>query len=155
MGIRRHLHLLTIPIRTMYSDQGRKPTGSTQEGCKGGRTMFSPLKGFARKCVPVSDHNFFRGKRRREVMESEVNLQRIHELPPALLMPSLDLDVGIYSRHFHEPLGTCTNMIPEADNPHFTDGLMEHEKPMALELVFSRSGAHEDIFSIFNVFVQL
>ncbi|XP_058085667.1 homeobox-leucine zipper protein ROC3 [Magnolia sinica] len=54
--------------------------------------------------------------------------------PPALLMPSLDLDMGIYSRHFHEPLGTCTDMIPEADNPHFTDGLLEHEKPMALEL---------------------
>lgn len=63
---------------------------------------------------------------------------------PALMAPSLDLDMNIYSRHFGETLPPCTEMIPvpmlppEASPFHQEDGLlMEDEKPLAMELAAS------------------
>ncbi|XP_077234288.1 homeobox-7 [Tasmannia lanceolata] len=67
------------------------------------------------------------------------SLQALGPTPP-LLLPSLDLDMGIYSRNFHEPLGSCTDIIPVppmSENPPFSNGLMEHEKPLALELAMT------------------
>ncbi|XP_068634836.1 homeobox-leucine zipper protein ROC3-like [Aristolochia californica] len=59
---------------------------------------------------------------------------------PPMMLPSLDLDMNIYSRNFHEPLPTCTEIIPTSsvsDNPHFSGGLLEHEKPLALDLAMA------------------
>ncbi|XP_070050145.1 uncharacterized protein [Nicotiana tomentosiformis] len=47
-GVCSLLHLLVIPIHIMYLGQGRRLTGFTQGGCKGGKTMCSHLKSFAR-----------------------------------------------------------------------------------------------------------
>ncbi|KAK6934958.1 START domain [Dillenia turbinata] len=58
-----------------------------------------------------------------------------------LLPPSLDLDMGIYSRHFQEPIPDCTDMIPVPmipDTSQFPGGLfLEEEKNLALELAMS------------------
>ncbi|KAL6008202.1 hypothetical protein ACLOJK_033708 [Asimina triloba] len=59
--------------------------------------------------------------------------------PPSMLMPpSLDLDMGVYSRHLHEPLGDMiTAPASMAEGSQFSGGLMEHEKSLALELAMS------------------
>ncbi|KAF6148540.1 hypothetical protein GIB67_042499 [Kingdonia uniflora] len=61
-----------------------------------------------------------------------------------MLLPSLDLDMNMYNRHFQEPVGTPTNMIPIPsiqENAILTAGggilIMEHEKPLALELAMN------------------
>lgn len=62
--------------------------------------------------------------------------------------PSLDLDMDIYSRHFSDPIGSCSDMVPvpmlpPEPNSHFpaeTTGLlalMEEEKSLALDLAMS------------------
>ncbi|KAK4252710.1 hypothetical protein QN277_014452 [Acacia crassicarpa] len=68
---------------------------------------------------------------------------------PALMAPSLDLDMNIYSRHFTDPVVSCTSemipvpMLPPSDlTSPFPDGgggllLMEEDKPLALELAVS------------------
>ncbi|KAF8379038.1 hypothetical protein HHK36_028465 [Tetracentron sinense] len=70
----------------------------------------------------------------------------IHSLggAPPILIPSLDLDMGIYSRHFHfqETMPNCTDMISVPsmpEDPHLPGGclIMEHEKSLALELAIS------------------
>ncbi|KAK9095552.1 hypothetical protein Scep_027021 [Stephania cephalantha] len=72
----------------------------------------------------------------------------IHALGPAspLLLPSLDLDMGIYARNFQETLGsTCNVMNPISaaisENPNSIHGsgivIMEHEKTLALEFAMS------------------
>ncbi|KAK9120520.1 hypothetical protein Syun_018137 [Stephania yunnanensis] len=72
----------------------------------------------------------------------------IHALVPAspLLLPSLDLDMGIYARNFQETLGsTCNVMNPISavisENPNSIHGsgivIMEHEKTLALEFAMS------------------
>ncbi|KAK9144254.1 hypothetical protein Sjap_004157 [Stephania japonica] len=72
----------------------------------------------------------------------------IHALGPAsplVLLPSLDLDMGIYARNFQETLGsTCNVMNPISlisENPHSInhDGIviMEHEKSLVLEFAMS------------------
>ncbi|GMH09189.1 hypothetical protein Nepgr_011029 [Nepenthes gracilis] len=63
--------------------------------------------------------------------------------PPALLPPSLDLDMNIYSRHFQEPLVTCAEMImpvpilPENLPFHGGGPVLDEEKPLAFELAMS------------------
>ncbi|XP_010276837.1 PREDICTED: homeobox-leucine zipper protein ROC3-like isoform X2 [Nelumbo nucifera] len=69
------------------------------------------------------------------------SIQALAPAPP-LLLPSLDLDMGIYSRHFHEPISNCTDIVPVAplpENPQFAGGCMnmEQEKPLALELAMA------------------
>ncbi|KAF8412784.1 hypothetical protein HHK36_000754 [Tetracentron sinense] len=68
----------------------------------------------------------------------------INSLGPAhhLLLPSLDLDMGIYSRNFQETMLNCTDMIhvpTMLEDPHFPGGclIMEHEKSLALELAMT------------------
>ncbi|XP_031259103.1 homeobox-leucine zipper protein HDG5 isoform X2 [Pistacia vera] len=62
---------------------------------------------------------------------------------PSLIPPSLDLDMNIYSRHFPEPMTTCTDMmpmqmLPETSNfPESGLVLMEEEKSLAMELAIS------------------
>lgn len=62
---------------------------------------------------------------------------------PHLMPPSLDLDMNIYSRHFPDPMASCTEMIPvpmlPPETSHFPDGglLLEEEKSIALELAAS------------------
>ncbi|XXG75573.1 hypothetical protein AAC387_Pa08g0111 [Persea americana] len=74
---------------------------------------------------------------------SRYSNRSLHGLGPAppLLLPSLDLDMGVYSRHFNEPLRSCPELIqappPMSENTPFSSGLMEHEKPIALELAMS------------------
>ncbi|KAG6687884.1 hypothetical protein I3842_11G097300 [Carya illinoinensis] len=62
-------------------------------------------------------------------------------MPP----PSLDLDMNMYSRHFQDLMGSCTDMIPvpmlmpPETAYHFPEAglLLEEEKPIALELAVS------------------
>ncbi|XP_026663260.2 homeobox-leucine zipper protein ROC3 [Phoenix dactylifera] len=63
--------------------------------------------------------------------------------PAPLLLPSLDLDMGIYSRHFNEPpIVSCCDMIPV---PPISDGhqpfsgtlIMDQDKPSALDLTMT------------------
>ncbi|KAH9602143.1 hypothetical protein KSS87_012664 [Heliosperma pusillum] len=61
--------------------------------------------------------------------------------PPHLLSPppSLDLDMSIYSRHFHEPMPPCTQMMPI---PHLLPDnnnrlILDEERPLAMELGMS------------------
>ncbi|KAJ0051460.1 hypothetical protein Pint_03497 [Pistacia integerrima] len=62
---------------------------------------------------------------------------------PSLIPPSLDLDMNIYSRHFPDPMTTCTDMmpmqmLPETSNfPESGLVLMEEEKSLAMELAIS------------------
>ncbi|XP_015897558.3 homeobox-leucine zipper protein ROC3 [Ziziphus jujuba] len=64
---------------------------------------------------------------------------------PPLMPPSLDLDMDIYSRHFSDPMGSCSDMVPvpmlppEANShfPETTGQLMEEEKSLALDLAMS------------------
>uniref|UniRef100_A0A2N9GWN3 Homeobox domain-containing protein n=1 Tax=Fagus sylvatica TaxID=28930 RepID=A0A2N9GWN3_FAGSY len=62
---------------------------------------------------------------------------------PQLMHPSLDLDMNMYSRHFPDPMASCTDMIPvpmlPPETSHFPEGglLMEEEKSIALELAVS------------------
>lgn len=72
-------------------------------------------------------------------------------LPPTTLLPhhpSLDLDMGIYSRNFQEPLPPCTQMIPMTLLPepsdHFPGGggsggglILDEERSLAMELAMS------------------
>ncbi|XP_043694328.1 homeobox-leucine zipper protein ROC3-like [Telopea speciosissima] len=64
--------------------------------------------------------------------------------PPAqsVLMPSLDLEMGIYSRNFQESIGNCNHMVPVpslSENLFMAGGglIMEQEKPLALELAMA------------------
>ncbi|KAK3026688.1 hypothetical protein RJ639_041535, partial [Escallonia herrerae] len=66
----------------------------------------------------------------------------IQAMAPALLQPSLDLDMNMYPRQFQEPMDNCPDMIhvplmPE--NSHFPGVgiLSEEEKSLALELAMS------------------
>jgi len=71
----------------------------------------------------------------------------IEALPPApSLMPlSLDLDMNMYSRHFADPMASCTDMIPvpmlmPSETSHFSEVsslLSDEEKSMAMELAVS------------------
>ncbi|KAF2308741.1 hypothetical protein GH714_015154 [Hevea brasiliensis] len=60
-----------------------------------------------------------------------------------LVLPSLDLDMNIYSRHFPDSLGSCTEMMPMLMLPgtsSFAEAglvLMEEEKTLAMELAMS------------------
>ncbi|KAJ1431076.1 START-like domain superfamily [Sesbania bispinosa] len=63
---------------------------------------------------------------------------------PALMAPSLDLDMNIYQRHFADSIAPCTEMIPvpmlppSEASPFPESGiLMEDDKSMALELAAS------------------
>ncbi|XP_039142308.1 homeobox-leucine zipper protein ROC3 [Dioscorea cayenensis subsp. rotundata] len=67
---------------------------------------------------------------------------------PPLLLPSLDLDMGIYSRNFHEPvaasaISSCSDIIPGPSMPDnlqpFTGGMiiMDQDKAMALDLAMT------------------
>ncbi|KAJ4951724.1 hypothetical protein NE237_028556 [Protea cynaroides] len=71
--------------------------------------------------------------------------QPIQALAPptqSVLLPSLDLDMGIYSRNFQECIGSCNEMVPIPslpETPHITGGglIMEQEKPLALQLAMT------------------
>ncbi|CAL9093116.1 unnamed protein product [Musa textilis] len=69
-------------------------------------------------------------------------LQPLGPAPPVLL-PSLDLDMGIYSRHFNEPpVVSCTDLIPIpqiSDEPLPFPGMliMDQDKPMVLDLAMT------------------
>ncbi|KAI9178379.1 hypothetical protein LWI28_025822 [Acer negundo] len=62
---------------------------------------------------------------------------------PTLMPPSLELDMNIYSRHFSEPTGSCTEMMPMQMMPEtcsFPESgliLMEEDKSLAMELSIS------------------
>ena len=64
---------------------------------------------------------------------------------PTLMPPSLELDMNIYSRHFSEPMGSCTEMMPMQmmpENCSFPESgsgliLMEEDKSLAMELSIS------------------
>ncbi|XVF52313.1 hypothetical protein PTKIN_Ptkin05aG0008600 [Pterospermum kingtungense] len=63
---------------------------------------------------------------------------------PAMMPPSLDLDMNIYPRHFTEPMASCAEMMPVPMLPEtasFPDNnnlyLMDEEKPVAMELAMS------------------
>ncbi|KAI4328035.1 hypothetical protein L6164_020431 [Bauhinia variegata] len=70
-------------------------------------------------------------------------MQTISAAPPPLVAPSLELDMNIYSRHFADPMPSCTEMIPVPMLPpepsSFPEGglLMEEEKSLAMELARS------------------
>ncbi|KAJ0989926.1 hypothetical protein J5N97_008282 [Dioscorea zingiberensis] len=77
------------------------------------------------------------------------SMQAMGPAPP-LLLPSLDLDMGIYSRHFHEPvsvsvaaMSSCSDIIPGPsmpDNiPQFAGGMiiMEQDKAVAIDLALT------------------
>ncbi|XP_054825439.1 homeobox-leucine zipper protein HDG5 isoform X2 [Prosopis cineraria] len=73
-------------------------------------------------------------------------MQTMASPAPSLLAPSLDLDMNTYSRHFPDPVTSCTSemipvpMLPHPDTSPFPDGgllLMEDEKSLALELALS------------------
>ncbi|XP_047342640.1 homeobox-leucine zipper protein HDG5 [Impatiens glandulifera] len=64
----------------------------------------------------------------------------------SLLHPSLDLDMNIFSRNFHDPISNCADMFPVVpivhDNPHFVSSppelmILEDEKPLAMEMAMS------------------
>ncbi|CAO2819664.1 unnamed protein product [Amaranthus hypochondriacus] len=68
--------------------------------------------------------------------------------PPATLLPpppSLDLDMGIYSKHFQEPMPPCTQMLHESsDYPGGGGGsctssglILDEERPLAMDLALS------------------
>ncbi|PIA58672.1 hypothetical protein AQUCO_00500546v1 [Aquilegia coerulea] len=62
--------------------------------------------------------------------------------PPPLLLPSVDLDMNIYSRHFQEQMGACTDMIPVPsmqENSNFAGSnlIMEQDKHMALQFAMN------------------
>ncbi|KAL8150532.1 hypothetical protein V2J09_020340 [Rumex salicifolius] len=81
--------------------------------------------------------------------------QRLPPPPPGLLHPSLDLDMSIYSRHFHEPSSAITIPIPPigisshhhdlAGPPHHHDGrkfqghvfVLDEERSLAMDLALS------------------
>ncbi|RZR97165.1 hypothetical protein BHM03_00026284 [Ensete ventricosum] len=69
-------------------------------------------------------------------------LQPLGPAPPVLL-PSLDLDMGIYSRHFNEPpVVSCTDLIPIpqiSDEPSPFPGMliMDQDKPLVLDLAMT------------------
>nr|CAD1845050.1 unnamed protein product [Ananas comosus var. bracteatus] len=55
-----------------------------------------------------------------------------------MMMPSLDLDMGIYSRHFSEPaLANCTDMIPDGHQPFAGMPIMDQDKPLVLDLAMT------------------
>ncbi|KAK1568954.1 hypothetical protein Q3G72_030873 [Acer saccharum] len=62
---------------------------------------------------------------------------------PTPMPPSLELDMNIYSRHFSEPIGSCTEMMPMQMMPEtcsFPESgliLMEDDKSLAMELSIS------------------
>ncbi|KAJ8506464.1 hypothetical protein OPV22_007350 [Ensete ventricosum] len=69
-------------------------------------------------------------------------LQPLGPAPPVLI-PSLDLDVGIYSRHFNEPpVVSCTDLIPIpqiSDEPSPFPGMliMDQDMPLVLDLAMT------------------
>ncbi|XP_043717521.1 homeobox-leucine zipper protein ROC3-like [Telopea speciosissima] len=69
-------------------------------------------------------------------------IQALAPPAPTMLLPSLDLDMGIYSRNFQESIGNCNDIVAVPsmpENPHIAgDGLiMEQEKPLALDLAIT------------------
>ena len=63
---------------------------------------------------------------------------------PAMMPPSLDLDMNIYPRHFTEPMASCAEMMPVPMLPEtvsFPENnnlvLMDEEKTVAMELAMS------------------
>ncbi|KAF5460359.1 hypothetical protein F2P56_020237 [Juglans regia] len=63
-----------------------------------------------------------------------------------LMAPSLDLDMNMFSRHFSDPMASCTDqmipvpmLMPPETSTHYPEGglLLEEEKPIALELAVS------------------
>ncbi|XVF13671.1 hypothetical protein REPUB_Repub08aG0228100 [Reevesia pubescens] len=64
---------------------------------------------------------------------------------PAMMPPSLDLDMNIYPRHFTEPMSSCSDMMPAPMLPEtasFPENnnnlvLMDEEKTVAMELAMS------------------
>ncbi|CAN6486567.1 unnamed protein product [Victoria cruziana] len=61
----------------------------------------------------------------------------VHPAPlqPAAVPPSLDLDMGVYSRHFQESMAPSTELVAPVAVPESPAiGLMESEKPVAIEL---------------------
>ncbi|KAL5551043.1 hypothetical protein UlMin_001219 [Ulmus minor] len=64
---------------------------------------------------------------------------------PHLMPPSLELDMNIYSRHFQDPMSSCSEMVPvpmlpPPDSSHFPENnglLVEEEKSLAMELAMS------------------
>ncbi|RWW23524.1 hypothetical protein GW17_00012228 [Ensete ventricosum] len=69
-------------------------------------------------------------------------LQPLGPAPPVLI-PSLDLDVGIYSRHFNEPpVVSCTDLIPIpqiSDEPSPFPGMliMDQDMPLVVDLAMT------------------
>ena len=63
---------------------------------------------------------------------------------PAMMPPSLDLDMNIYPRHFTEPMNSCAEMMPVPMLPETASYpesnnlvLMDEEKTVAMELAIS------------------
>ncbi|XP_022717453.1 homeobox-leucine zipper protein HDG5-like isoform X2 [Durio zibethinus] len=63
---------------------------------------------------------------------------------PAMMPPSLDLDMNIYPRHFTEPMASCAEMMPVPMLPETATYpennnlvLMDEEKTVAMELAMS------------------
>ncbi|XWS38786.1 hypothetical protein CRYUN_Cryun19dG0160300 [Craigia yunnanensis] len=63
---------------------------------------------------------------------------------PAMMPPSLDLDMNIYPRHFTEPMASCAEMMPVPMLPEIVSFpennnlvLMDEEKTVAMELAMS------------------
>ncbi|URD96654.1 Homeobox-leucine zipper protein [Musa troglodytarum] len=69
-------------------------------------------------------------------------LQPLGPAPP-ILLPSLDLDMGIYSRHFKEtPVVSCNDIIPVpqiSDQPSPFSGMLilDQDKPLVLDLAIT------------------
>ncbi|XP_031483759.1 homeobox-leucine zipper protein ROC3-like [Nymphaea colorata] len=71
-------------------------------------------------------------------MASRYNSRPLQVMGPAQpqLQPSLDLDIGVYSRNFHESMPSLsTDMMSSVSIPESpVVGLLESEKPLALDL---------------------
>lgn len=63
--------------------------------------------------------------------------------PPPLGLPSVDLDMNMYSRHFQEQMGPCTNMIPvqplpeNSNLPGSCNLISEQDKPIAMQFAIN------------------
>ncbi|KAL5724731.1 hypothetical protein ACHQM5_007954 [Ranunculus cassubicifolius] len=59
--------------------------------------------------------------------------------PPPLLLPSVDLDMNIYPRHFQEQMGACTDMVPlpslqDHSNLAACNMILEQDKDVAMQM---------------------
>ncbi|KAK1286470.1 Homeobox-leucine zipper protein ROC3 [Acorus calamus] len=69
------------------------------------------------------------------------SVQPLGSTPPWLI-PSLDLDMGMYSRHFNDPMGDVISALPPPpppmpDSSYPTFLIMDQEKHLALELAMT------------------